>query len=260
MKTITCSLLLLLTLTASVFAQTAPDAAELTKLLNDFLAGASRNDAAIHDRFWADDLIYTRSAGRRVDKAEVMHDVRSAPAPKPTDPKTIYTAEDIRIQQYGDTAVVAFRLVATTDAGGSKQVANLLNSGTFVKRNGKWQVVNWQSTRMPRTEAESKTEVTTAEAALHQAIVSNDADKLSAFTDPSFIWTRGAAQMTRQQLLDELRAGKLKYEKPNAGKMSVSVYGDTAVVHGELQSATPYTLTFINQLGVWRAVSLHTSQ
>src|SRR5678815_1424534 len=139
---------LLLLLATSGFAQSAPDAAELTKLLNDFLAGASRNDVAIHDRFWADDLIYTRSAGRRVNKAEVMHDVRTSPAPKPTDPKTVYTAEDIRIQQYGDTAVVAFRLVATTE----KNVANLLNSGTFVKRNGKWQVVNWQSTRMPRTE------------------------------------------------------------------------------------------------------------
>src|ERR1051326_1168970 len=169
MKTILCSLLLL-TLASSVLAQTAPDAAELTKLLNDFLAGASRNDVAVHDRFWADDLIYTRSAGRRVNKAEVMHDVRTAPAPKPTDPKTVYTAEDIRIQQYGDTAVVAFRLFATTETGGSKYVANLLNSGTFVKRDGKWQVVNWQSTRMPRTEAESKGEVTTAAAALHQAI------------------------------------------------------------------------------------------
>src|ERR1051325_6515401 len=142
MKTILCSLLLL-TLASSVLAQTAPDAAELTKLLNDFLAGASRNDVAIHDRFWADDLIYTRSAGRRVNKAEVMHHARSARAPNPTDPKTVYTAEDIRSQQYGDTAVVAFRLVATTDAGGSKQVANLLNSGTFVKRNGKWRGVDW---------------------------------------------------------------------------------------------------------------------
>jgi ketosteroid isomerase-like protein len=259
MKTIICSALLLLTFAASVFAQTAPDAAELTKLLNDFLAGASRNDAAVHDRFWADDLIYTRSAGRRVNKAEVMQDVRSAPAPKPTDPKTVYTAEDIRIQQYGDTAVVAFRLVATTDTGGTKQVANLLNSGTFVKRNGKWQVVNWQSTRMPRTEAESKSEVTTAAAALHQAMLANDADELSGLTDPSFIWTYGAKQMTRQQLLDELRAGKLKYEKPNAAKVSISVYGETAVVHGELQSGIPYTVTFINQLGVWRAVSMHMS-
>jgi len=259
MKTIICSVLLLLTLASGTLAQTAPDAAELTKLLNDFLAGASRNDAAIHERFWADDLIYTRSAGRRVNKAEVMHDVRNAAPPKPADPKTIYTAEDIRIQQYGDTAVVAFRLVATTDTGGTKQVANLLNSGTFVKRNGKWQVVNWQSTRMPRTEAESKSEVTTADVALHQAILSGDADKLTALTDSSFIWTRGAVQMTREQLLDQLRAGKLKYEKPNAAKVSISVYGDTAVVRGELPSAAQYTITFINQLGVWRAVAMHTS-
>lgn len=249
MKTL-ISISLLFLLSATVSAQTAPDAAELTKLLNDFLAGASRNDVAIHESFWADDLIYTRSAGRRVNKAEVMHDVRTTPAPKPTDPKTIYTAEDIRIQQYGNTAVVAFRLVATTE----KNVANLLNSGTFVKRNGKWQVVNWQSTRMPRTEAESKSEVTTADAALHNAIMSADVDKLTALTDPTFVWTHGTIQTTRQQLINDLRAQKVKYGKPDPAKVSISVYGDTAVVHGE-----SYTLVFINQLGVWRAVSLHTS-
>ena len=248
------SVTLLLLLATTVSAQTAPDAAELTKLLNDFLAGASRNDATIHERFWADDLIYTRSAGRRVDKAEVMESVRTAPAPKPTDPKTVYTAEDIRIQQYGDTAVVAFRLVATTEDGGTKHVANLLNSGTFVKRNGKWQVVNWQSTRMPLTEAESKSEVTTAAAALHDAILSANIDKLTALTDQTFVWTHGSIQSTRQQLFDDLRAKKVKYVKPDPAKASISVYGDTAIVHG-----ANYTMTFINQLGVWRAVSLHTS-
>jgi ketosteroid isomerase-like protein len=254
MKRLVSATLLLLFVTGAVCAQTAPDAAELTKLLNDFLAGASRNDAAIHERFWADDLIYTRSAGRRVNKAEVMHDVRSAPAPKPTDPKTVYTAEDIRIQQYGETAVVAFRLVATTETGGAKYVANLLNSGTFVKRNGKWQVVNWQSTRMPKTEAESKAEVTNVAAALHEALSSGDIDKLTALTDPSFVWTHGSAEIARQQLFDDLRARKVKYAKPDPAKMSISVYGDTAIVRGE-----SYTLVFINQLGVWRAVSLHTS-
>ena len=254
MKRLVSAVLLLLFVTGAVCAQTAPDAAELTKLLNDFLAGASRNDAAVHERFWADDLIYTRSAGRRVNKAEVMHDVRSTPAPKPTDPKTVYTAEDIRIQQYGDTAVVAFRLVATTETGGAKYVANLLNSGTFVKRDGKWQVVNWQSTRMPRTEAESKSEVTTAAAALHDAISAGEVDKLTALTDPGFVWTHGSNETARQQLFDDLKARKVKYGKPDPAKMSVSVYGDTAIVRGE-----SYTLVFINQLGVWRAVTLHTS-
>ena len=260
MKRVGSIVLLVLLAASGVFAQTAPDAAELTKLLNDFLAGASRNDAAIHDRFWADDLIYTRSAGRRVTKAEVMHDVRSAPAPKPDDPKTVYSAEDIRIQQYGETAVVAFRLVATTETAGEKHVANLLNSGTFVKRNGKWQVVNWQSTRMPRTEAESKTEVEAAVAALHQAVAASDVDKVNALTDPSFVWTRFGALLSRQQLLDELRGGKLKVEKPEVAMTGIAVYGDTAVVRTELAGTVQYSLTLINQLGVWRVVSMHTSK
>lgn len=128
-------------------AQDAPAAAELTKLLNEFLAGASHNDAAMHERFWAEDVIYTGSAGRRRGKAEIMKDVRSAPAPKPGDPKTLYTAEDIRIQQYGNTAIVAFRLVATTEKDGKTEVTNYLNTGTFLKRKSKWQVVSWQATK-----------------------------------------------------------------------------------------------------------------
>jgi ketosteroid isomerase-like protein len=133
-------------------AQTAPEATDLTKLLNEFLAGASRNDAAVLDRFWAEDVIYTGSGGRRRGKTEIMRDVRSAPAPKPGDPTTTFSAEDIRIQQYGNTAIVAFRLVGTTVRGANTEVMNYLNSGTFVKRNNQWQVVNWQSTRVPRAE------------------------------------------------------------------------------------------------------------
>lgn len=252
-KLVSCVIVILVT-TCGAFAQPTSDAIELTKLLNDFLAGASRNDPAVHDRFWADDLIYTRSVGRRVNKAEVMRDVRSAPAPKSTDPKTVYTAEDIQIQQYGNTAVVAFRLVATTETGAGKQVANLLNTGTFVKRDGKWQVVNWQSTRMPRTEVESKSEVAATEAAFHQALTAADVDKLTGLTDSTFMWTRGGLQVARQQLLDDLRAGKVKYGKPDAAKASISIYGDTAIVRGE-----SYTLVFIYQIGGWKAVAMHTS-
>ncbi|HEX6046449.1 MAG TPA: nuclear transport factor 2 family protein [Pyrinomonadaceae bacterium] len=276
MKRILSIAFVLLITAGTAFAQMAPDAAELTRLLNEFLAGASRNDPAIHERFWADDLIYTRSAGRRVNKADVMRDVRSAPAPKPGDAKTIYTAEDIRIQQYGDTAIVAFRLVATTDAGGSKQVANLLNSGTFVKRAGKWQVVNWQSTRMPRSEEESKTDVATAEAAFHQAMLAGDGQKLSALTDDGFIWVRpDGERIGKKELVDSLTSGQLKFSKLENTKIIVSVHGDTAIVRGEStrqRSAVPgrvradavpalvfYTLTFTNQIGGWKAVALHTS-
>ena len=68
MKRLVWSVLLALGFVISAQAQTAPAAAELTKLLNEFLAGASHNDAAMHDRFWADDLIYTGSGGRRRGK------------------------------------------------------------------------------------------------------------------------------------------------------------------------------------------------
>ena len=156
MQRVFSSAIVMLILALGLPAQTAPDAAELTRLLKEFLAGASRNDAAIHDRFWAEELIYTGSNGRRRNKAEVMRDVRSAPAPKPGDAKTTYTAEEIRIQQYGDTAIVAFRLVGTTEKDGKTEVANYLNTGTFLKRGGKWQVVAWQATRVPRPEEETK--------------------------------------------------------------------------------------------------------
>ena len=150
----------------SMQAQTAPDAAELTRLLNEFLAGAGKNDVAVHDRFWADDLIYTRSAGVRTNKEEIMKGLRSAPAAKPGDPVTVYTAEDIRIQQYGDAAVVAFKLVGnTTKADGTKTVSNNLNTGTFIKRKGKWQVVAWQSTIIPEPKPAGQTSAAETKAA-----------------------------------------------------------------------------------------------
>ena len=155
MKRLSFFAMLFLSFASGLHAQTAPDAPELTKLLNDFLAGAGRNDAAMHERFWADDLIYTSSAGSRIGKTDIMKEVRAEGPPKPGDESTVYTAEEIRIQQYGDTAIVAFRLVGTTDKAGKKTVNNYLNTGTFLKRDGKWQAVAWQATVMPKKE-ESK--------------------------------------------------------------------------------------------------------
>jgi len=267
---------LLIVAVAAAAQSPAPDAAELTKLLNDFLAGASRNDPQVHDRFWAEDLIYTRSAGRRVSKAEVMRDVRSAPAPKPGDPKTTYTAEDVRIQQYGDTAIVAFKLVGTTDRNGAIEVSNFLNSGTFLKRDGKWQVVNWQATRMPIPPETAKRDVTRAHDEFFKAILTADSKRLEQLTDESFIWMhRTGNQETRKQLLEHVTSGQLKYSKLETTNVVVSVTGDTAVVRGtsprqripgpdvtsaETQPFTAfYTLVFVNQGGSWRAVAMHTS-
>ena len=124
------------------FSVVADDKAELTQLLGEFLSGATRNDAAIHDKYWADELIYTSSSGSRFGKAELMQGVTSRGMLKPDEIETVYSSEDVRIMQYGDTAVVAFVLVGRSGV----DTKRYLNSGTFVKRDGKWQAVNWQAT------------------------------------------------------------------------------------------------------------------
>jgi uncharacterized protein (TIGR02246 family) len=219
----TCALLLFLL----ALPLAADDAADLRALLDTFLAGAGRNDAAVHDRFWADDLIYTGSSGRRIGKADIMKDVRSGPPPKPGDPSTVFSAEDVRIQQYGDTAVVAFRLVGTTSGEGRTTVSKYLNSGTFVKRDGKWQVVNWQATKMPRPEEESKRDVVAAAAELRKALASGDAKKIVSLADESFAWNKKPASTV------------------------VNLYGETAIVRGPSE-----TLVFVNRGGVWKAVAV----
>jgi hypothetical protein len=161
MKGLFIAALLLLITSVGALAQTAPDANELTKMLNEFLDGASRTDPAAHDRFWADDLIYTRSTGVRTNKAEIMNGLKTSHTPKPDDPITLYSAEDIVIHQYGaknEMAIVAFRLVSTTtNKDGTTKVGNNLNTGVFLKRKGLWQVVAWQSTVVPESKAEVKT-------------------------------------------------------------------------------------------------------
>ena len=134
--------LLLASLLFTPALATADDKAELTALLSEFLDGATRNDAAIHNKYWADELIYTSSGGTRFGKAELMQGVTSRGMLKADDIDTVYSSEDVRIMQYGDTAVVAFVLVGRS----GKDTKRYLNSGTFVRKNGQWQAVNWQAT------------------------------------------------------------------------------------------------------------------
>ena len=265
----------ILVLSATIFGQPTSDSGELNRLLNEFLAGAGRNDAAVHDRFWAEDLIYTRGAGQRVGKADIMKGVRSAPAPKPEDPKTVYTAEEVRIQQYGSTAVVAFRLVGTTENGGKVSVSRFFNTGTFVKRKGKWQAAAWQATRIPGAEDDSKKQVAEIEAAYQRAILASDVKTLEPLIHPSYIWTHTTGQQdNRDKVLGELTSGKLKYSKLETKDVVINVYGDMAIVRGTSPrqrvrdaSATEdpkpftvfYTLTLVNFGGTWRIVAMHTS-
>jgi ketosteroid isomerase-like protein len=86
-----------------------------------------------------------------------MKSVRSSTPIKPGEqPAAVFAAEDVRIQQYGSVAVVAYRLVAKTSRDGKPVVANYFNTNVFVKRDSKWQVVSHQVTPIPEPKPSEK--------------------------------------------------------------------------------------------------------
>jgi hypothetical protein len=150
--------------------ESTPDAqtvAAITAQLDDFLAHVDQ--AATHDRFWAVDLVYTSSSGEVTNKAEIMKSFEPAPAAAsdaapaeptradakpaadaPPEAPVTFTAEDILVRPFGDTAALTFRLV---QHGPDGKLAYYRNSGMFVRRDGRWQAVTWQATRVPEPAA-----------------------------------------------------------------------------------------------------------
>lgn len=131
----------------------APDAertrTEITALLANFLSPGENPTRAAHERFWADDLVYTSSAGKVTNKAEILQSFDEAPKPEKaetSEPEPVYSAEDILVRPYGEMAALTFRLVARA-ADGSVQTYR--NSGTFLRRDGRWQAITWQATKVP---------------------------------------------------------------------------------------------------------------
>lgn len=153
MRILGCVLISLF-LAATVSRQQAPQSSgtanELTAMLNQFMRDASSNRAAGFERFFADDVIYTGSNGMVHTKADIM---RSLHAPKPANAaneKETYSAEHIVVHDFGSTAIVAFQLVARTEhADGKTETSNYRDTGTFLRRKGKWQVIAWQATKIP---------------------------------------------------------------------------------------------------------------
>lgn len=91
-----------------------------------------------------DDLIYTHSNALVDSKASYLESIRSGQL-------TYHTIEprEMQVRVYGDTAVItAAAAIATTSKGES--VKNQLRyTDVWVRRDGRWQMVGWQSTRIP---------------------------------------------------------------------------------------------------------------
>jgi len=119
---------------------------QVTQLVRDFLSNVPKNDPKVFQEFFADDVIYTRATGLTVTKADILKniDVRAT-----NDPQMTFEGDDFTVHHYGEMAVVNFRLIAHNTENGKPTTAYYRNTGTFLKRNGKWQAVAWQATKVP---------------------------------------------------------------------------------------------------------------
>jgi ketosteroid isomerase-like protein len=121
--------------------------AEITQLLEWFLAPGNNSTAAAHQRFWADDLVYTRSTGLVRTKADIM---AGFSGDQPPADEMRWSAEDVLVRPYGDAAALTFRLVGRAADGSTKQYRN---SAMFLKRDGEWRAVTWQATPIADSDA-----------------------------------------------------------------------------------------------------------
>lgn len=133
-------------------ASSDADRVVLEELLTEFLDDVSAGDASIHERFWAEDLIYTSSDGSRFGKAAIVgepgdDEAAEDDADEEELPVT-YRAEEVDIRLYDDVAIVAFRLVGeTTQPNGYVERQDYFNTGTFLKQSDVWSVIAWQATK-----------------------------------------------------------------------------------------------------------------
>ncbi len=121
---------------------------EIAAMLTIFLTPSVNNSAAGHERFWADDLVYTSSTGAVKSKADIIKSFAEKPKAEPEkkdQPGPVFTAEDVLVRPYGDMAALTFRLVEHDPDG---KISYFRNSGTFLLRHGKWQAITWQATRV----------------------------------------------------------------------------------------------------------------
>jgi len=106
-------------------------------------AMAEKNIAALNDLI-ADDLIYTHSSARLDTKASLIGNMQSG--------STVYTEvtpSNVVAQDCGDAVVLTGQARIGVMSGGKPNAFTVRFTDVYANRGGKWQMVTWQSTRLP---------------------------------------------------------------------------------------------------------------
>jgi ketosteroid isomerase-like protein len=108
------------------------------------MTAMAQKDIATLNELIADDLIYTHSSARLDTKQSLIGNMESG--------STVYTSvvpSDVQAQDLGDTVVLTGSCKISVNAGGRANSFGVRFTDVYARRNGKWQMVTWQSTRTP---------------------------------------------------------------------------------------------------------------
>jgi ketosteroid isomerase-like protein len=101
-------------------------------------------DVATLDAVLADDLIYTHSSARLDTKQSLIGAMVSG--------TTVYTGvepSDVKAQDLGDAVVLTGIAQIKVVSNGTPNAFSVRFTDVYARRNGGWQMVAWQSTRLP---------------------------------------------------------------------------------------------------------------
>ena len=104
----------------------------------------AQKDLATLNELIADDLVYTHSSARLDTKQSLIGNMESG--------STVYTSvvpSDVKAQDLGDTVVLTGSCKISVNTGGRANSFGVRFTDVYARRNGKWQMVTWQSTRTP---------------------------------------------------------------------------------------------------------------
>lgn len=122
------------------------DEQELRRLEDEWLGSYQRGDKAAFEPIVSDDFTGTDESAK-VRNKERERELIQAP---PSSVSTSLTNQDVQVRIYGDTAVVIGRIVAKIQPGGQAGITFQSRfTDTFLRRQGRWQVVARHYSRLP---------------------------------------------------------------------------------------------------------------
>jgi ketosteroid isomerase-like protein len=104
----------------------------------------AKKDVATLEAVLADDLVYTHSSARLDTKRSLIDAMMSG--------ATVYTGiepSDVKAQDLGDAVVLTGIAQIKVVSNGTPNAFGVRFTDVYAKRNGSWQMVTWQSTRLP---------------------------------------------------------------------------------------------------------------